>query len=449
MADDKYKAMLAGIEVLIADRGVGEKHTWALVKHEFPLRDGAQVENRGKKGRPLEFTCFFYNADYDKHADLLAAVDKQGDAGITFVHPEHGIINGFVEQLGKRFDERELMCEIDITFIESLIEAGEEAVADTIPSSVEEAFVNGQTDAADEFAADTADALGTASGDIIDTPLETGTGIMETFSALSGKARAFVSQVDSAVRTLEGTLSQLTQVSNSIISTIAYAENLPGRIANSVASTVERVAEAYDTLRNFPQQFTSSLSSALRTLEDSFSAFESKAPAGSYQAEGESAAMTAIAKQINIQASHRLALEASYAFKLDQQARQRARANETKKSFDDLGNYLSPPKAETIMNVTEIEAMLAVIMRAAQRSVDAARGRTSIKASTAAITQHVQKIKLEIDRIYEYHIDGTVPIHLLCMMVGLPYSAAERILAINPQLTHPNFCTGTVKVFSA
>jgi len=43
-------------------------------------------------------------------------------------------------------------------------------------------------------------------------------------------------------------------------------------------------------------------------------------------------------------------------------------------------------------------------------------------------------------------INGPLPLHLVCLMYGLPIARAEQLVAMNPSLEHPSFAMGEVKI---
>lgn len=448
---DTFKASISGIlnnvntTVELDIQDIGDSFPNALAVHEFPFLAGAMLQNMGAKGRQIKFRAFFIGTAYANHEVLLNILKSL--KAKELIHPKYGVIKGDIAQIDVRHTNYINTAEVDISFYEGLIKS-EPVAADGVPGSVEDAFLDGQDEAADALEDDISGDLESEGTGICRQTLDASKGILEQFTGLTSKARAYVGQVETSVRTLESTLTSITSPANSIISTVTYAANLPGRVVGAAARCVERYAESYTTLRSFPRQFTSSLRQGLLQLEQSFSSFQSKAPAGSARAVTETAAMAATARQINFAASQRLALEAAYAFQTDQQARQEGKRNEDQRSFDNLGNYLNPTVPDRFMNAPEIEAVLAEVMTAAQRSVEADRSQASIKKATAALVDHAWKIKLEMERIYAVEIDNMIPVHLLCLKYGLPYNAAERVLAINPGVKHPNFISGTVNIYA-
>jgi hypothetical protein len=41
-----------------------------------------------------------------------------------------------------------------------------------------------------------------------------------------------------------------------------------------------------------------------------------------------------------------------------------------------------------------------------------------------------------------------MPLHLVCLKYGLPYTDAERLLGVNRQIRNPNFADGEVLVYA-
>jgi prophage DNA circulation protein len=445
---DTYLTSIAGF--LLDAETISDSFSKSIAKHEFANTNGALLEDMGQKGRSITIRCYFgvdggaaSFADYFDFIDLLDNAEM-----LEFVHPEEGTLRGRIERMDKRKNDRQEFAEVDITFLESRIEV-ETSSEVSMPGFGEESFLDGQDEQQLEFADNLAEDLGADGISAAAKALDEAKSIISQFQAAAGKLRSYVAQVDSAVRTLEGTLVSITQPANAILATVNYGLDLPGRVIGSVARCVERYAETYKALRNFPAQFQRALKFELDHLEASFRAFQSKAPAGSARYVSETAAMTRIANHIRLSASHRLALEAAYGFANDRANRLAAKKNEDQKSFDLLGNYNSPVAIDPIMTVNEIESVLASVQTSAQASVDLMRGLKTVKRSAAGLVGFARIVALEASRIKTVDIDGVLPLHLILLQHGLPYNAADRVLSINPQIKHPNFVSGSIKIYAA
>jgi len=69
----------------------------------------------GQKAREIKFRCYFYNETYELHTSVIALLDYHGL--LELHHPKYGIIQGMVESMSIRHDDREETAEIDITFV--------------------------------------------------------------------------------------------------------------------------------------------------------------------------------------------------------------------------------------------------------------------------------------------------------------------------------------------
>ena len=437
---DLYPAQLDGfvLEIETTDDAF-EK---AIVRHEFPYKDGALLEDMGRKARIVKFRCYFWDdgadhATYDTHKEL---VDHLASLEISeLVHPKYGPLRGCVESLSVKHDDRDRTAEIDITFVEGLIEDGGDTRHDDVEAGAEEAYNDGIEDQKKEFADDVKEALGPEAQGILDRVLDPAKGIVEQFQDVSTKARNYLKTVESYTGTMEGTLNTIANPANSLVSTINYGTNLPGRVIGSVSRVVERYALLYDSLKSAPARFVNSMTFGLKGLSN---------------ASGKFSKTTTIAS-----ASH-TALQTAYCYKTDETLRVAQKKNEGVQAFDALGNYTAPAVAaasvssagasapETTMTVNELESSLAAVRESLQGAIDLSRQNTSLKQQALQLQIHVNNIKLEREKIIRVLLDNPMPLHLVCLRYGLPYNAAERLLTIN-SIRNPNCASGAVSVYAS
>jgi len=396
----------------------------SIAQYEFPYRDGALLEDMGQKAHKIRFRCYFYNENYDSHIELIKFLE--GKDLVEIAHPQYGIIIGKIETLSVRHDDRERTAEIDITFIENLRGEIHPLTYVDVESAAEEAFIEGQDEQMEEFKADTEDELGAEADEVLAKELDPDKGILEQFTDVSKKARKYVKDVDKYVRKLEGTLNKISNPANSLTSTIQYGVNLPGRVIGAVAKTVERYAIFYNTLRNAPARFLLSLKDGFKKLELSFGKFS---------------------KHTRIASVQRRALVVGYIYKSDEAKRQALKSAEKVKSFDAKGNYLKAEPAEQIMTIQEIEQTLADVRSDIQETVELSRGMQSLKDLALVLLEHVNKIKLEREKLVRVDIENEIPLHLICLKYGLSYNYATRIHAIN-SCKHPNFVRGELNIYA-
>lgn len=407
----------------------------SIARYEFPYRDGALLEDMGRKARVVKIKCYFYDASYEKHIEFLKHLDSKDLFELT--HPKYGILKGRIEAVSVRHDDKIRAAETDITFVESL-PAPEPRHAPSVEQSVENKIEAGQKQAGAAFLESAKKAVGKAA-DALSRTLDPKTGILAQFNDITGDARAFVTQVDSLVTTLEGSLNTIANPVNSLIGTISYAADLPGRVTGTVARTMERYSILYDSLKNSPVRFVQSFRNGMAKLKDSL-------PKSSKNS-AKQAAIDAIRTQMQIAAAQRLALDLAYIYKDDETARQKQKGLENTKSFDVRGNYIKTELPDPILTVGDIEKSVADVRAEIQTAVEAERSMESLKDTARQLLFHVNTIKLEREKIRTVELDNSMPLHLVCLRYGLPYAYAERIHAINA-IQNPSFVSGQVSIYA-
>lgn len=435
---DLYQAQLDGffLEIETTDDAF-EK---AIVRHEYPFKDGALLEDMGRKARVVKFRCYFWDdgadhATYDTHIELVKHLASQEISEL--VHPKYGPLRGCVESMSVRHDDRDRTAEIDVTFVEGLIEDGGDTRHEDVEAGAEEAYNDGIADQEREFADDMKADLGPEAPGIMDRVLDPAKSIVEQFQDVSTKSRNYLKTVESYVGTMEATLNTIANPANSLVSTINYGTNLPGRVIGSVSRCVERYALLYDSLKNAPARFVNSMTFGLKGLSNSSGKFS---------------------KTTKIAAASHTALQTAYLYKADEVLRVAQKKNEGLRAFDALGNYTAlavvasrvsgATAPETTMTVNELESSLAEVRASLQEAIDLSRQNTSLKQQALQLQTHVNSIKLEREKIIQILLDNPMPLHLVCLRYGLPYNAAERLLMINA-IPNPNSTSGEVSVYAS
>ena len=435
---DLYPAELDGFALEIET--TDDAFEKAIVRHEFPFQNGALLEDMGRKARVVKFRCYFWDdgADHETYEAHKELEKKLASHEISeLVHPKYGPLRGCVESMSIRHDDRDRTAEIDVTFVEGLIEDGGDTRHDDVEAGAEEAYNNGIEDQKKEFADDVKEALGPEASGILDRVLDPAKGIVEQFQDVSTKARNYLKTVESYVGTLEGTLNTIANPGNSLVSTINYGVNLPGRVIGSVSRCVERYALLYDSLKTAPARFVNSMTFGLKGLSNTSGKFS---------------------KTTKIASASHTALQTAYLYKADETLRVAQKKNEGLRAFDAVGNYTAPEVAanraaattapETTMTVNELESSLAEVRGSLHEAIDLSRENTILKQQALQLQVHVNNIKLEREKIIQVLLDNPMPLHLVCLRYGLPYNAAERLLTIN-SIRNPNCASGEVRVYAS
>ncbi|GFO67877.1 hypothetical protein GMLC_14560 [Geomonas limicola] len=430
-----YPAQLDGIALEIET--LDDTFEKAVAKHEIPNKDGALLEDMGQKARTVNIRCYFWDhGDHQTYADHVKLVNHLANQVLSeLVHPVYGSMNGMAERVTVRHDDREMMAEVDISFVENLRGTIEDIEYEDVEAATEEAFLDGQDEQQNEAAEDFAGELD------VTMDLDPNLTILEQVKGATAAAREMAREIDGYIGLATGIAGEVIQTASSVVATVNYAVNLPGRVVGVIARVVEAVAQAYQAIKNFPARFMNSLKLAFKNLINKFKLFSS-----SRSKQGEKARAIFI-KHLQIACAQRMSLEAAYVYNADERKRQQVRRSEKVTSFDTNGRYVGSAATEPVLNVRELESSLADTRELIQEAVDQARGMQSLKTMARSLLEHVNTVKLERDRIVTIVLDNTMPLHLVCLKYGLPYNMSDRLLSINEGIKNPSFTSGEIQIY--
>ncbi|WP_028318965.1 DNA circularization N-terminal domain-containing protein [Desulfobulbus elongatus] len=427
---DLYPASIDGIDLEIET--VGDEFSKAIVKHEYPHRDGALLEDMGQHARTCRIKCHFWDdggghATYDAHQDLLAHLESREI--VELVHPQHGPLRGGIESVSVQHDDTDRHAEIEIVFVHGQIEDTDDTAHEDVEGAVESAYMDSIEEQKTEFGEDMLAAIGPEANAIIGTVLDPAMGIVEQFNWVSGMARQYLQGVESFVGLLEGTLNQVTNPANSLISIISYGSDLPGRVIGALARCTERYSESIGGKDADPSRYVGSLIAWSDNLT---------AESGDFS------------KTARIGTASQVAVHTAYCYKADEELRRVRRRSEVRPAFDAKGKYTPPAytAADQLMTERELENTLAEVRVRIQAAVGLARQATSLKRSALLLMQHVGEVKIERDKLATVTIDNPLPLHLICLHHGLSYRAAERLLDVNSAIRNPNEVSGEVTIYA-
>jgi prophage DNA circulation protein len=429
---DLYDATIDGFPLDIET--LDDTFEKAIVRHEYPYKNGALLEDLGLKARVLRLRCWFWDSGgqqtYDDHIDFLEHLSKMEESEL--VHPKYGQLKGSIESVAVHHDDRERTAQIDISFVQGLITDSEDTNHEDVEAAGEESYNDGIADQQQEFADDVTAELGAEAPGILAVELDPDLGIVEQFAGVSVGARNFLKQVEAAVDILDATVASIVNPVNSLIGIIAFGQHLAGRVIGSACRCIERYALLYESLASSPARYLDTLIAGGQELAD-----------GSCR----------LNKTCTIAVAAHVALRAAYLYKADEKRRLWQKKNEGVRAFDVSGKYTAPepPDADLpdeTMTVGELESSLAAVRTCLQAAIDLGRGNTSLKRQALQLQTHVNTIKLEREKMIRVGLDNPMPLHLVCLRYGLPYTAAERLLTIN-SIVNPNRVAGEVNVYAA
>lgn len=401
----------------------------AIAKYNYPYADGVDLEDMGQKGHTIKVRCYFWDEaghqTYDHHVNLINFLSVR--THMDFMHPKYGLLYGKIEAVSIRHDDRKRCAEVDLTFLEQMRRTIVLKADPDVDSIVPQLFMETHEHLHAKMLAAMKSKLPVGDAGMLSKTLDSAKGLLSQVQEYSESARAFVSSVEGYISIAESAVDGITSPVDSIQATITYATTLPGRILGSITSAVEKVALLYDSVRNFPSRFLSNLDSAFDNLQESFESFGSS----DSSAEGQ-AALEFMCDTLAIVCAETMALEAASLYDEDETT-----FNED--SADDTGFQ--------VMNIRELEETLALTRERLEDAVCKAREITSLKTMAKALLEHVNKVRLEREKLISVVLDNPMPLHLVCLKYGLPYTDAERLLKINRTIRNPNFTAGEVLVY--
>ena len=429
---EKFSAMMLETDegllndIIIEFETIDDEFEKAIAAYEYPYADGADLEDMGEKAHEIRFRCWFWddavNQTYEMHTLLLDSLETKDL--IDFVHPKYGLMKGKIQHIGIRHDDAVRAVSIDITFIEQMRKSMQVMLAESVESAVAEAYQAGQTQQQSLLAQAIAAALPAADAAAVTQLLNAGQGILEQMQGYSNATRAFAGQVETYIATAEAGVSAVVSPINSLQATLTYSLDLPGRIMGSLSRALEKKARLYDSLWNYPGQFISKLNDAFDELDAAYADLADSATSAGARSAG-----VILADHIKIACAQRLALEAAAIFTEDSRA-----VNDSESDFQ-------------VMNMNELESTLAVVRSRLASAVSIAREMDSLKTMSAALLNQVNTVRLEREKMLSVILDNPLPLHLVCLKYGLPYTDAERLLKVN-SIRNPNFTSGEIKVYA-
>jgi prophage DNA circulation protein len=429
-----FKADLDGYELRILD--ITDTVSTAIVKHEFVNTDGALLENMGNRPRVIKFKVFFYGstpdvseqvaATYLNHYDFVKEMSDSMSLH-TLTHPKYGIVKGMIETMNIIHDDTQEYVAIEVTFVEQGIYkkiVSDVAAVDKIMQMQQVALLNAEIAKVEEEIA--AKGHSTLLGKVVDGTKS----LLSQFSNISNKTREFVKGCDSFVNNIDSFLSDVEAPVNSINSAVNYVGDLPSLLCSKVQDCTDRVMNAASNLSNLPVQLINNSIMSVRNLSDSITGKDAEF----------------FQKHIISIGAGTISAKSGLILQDDENNRAQAANKEKSVAFDINGRRVDYTPMVVILSSTEIDEITYNARAIIQEAIDLDRNNQELKAMANIMILFVDDIKLKRRAIVNMTVNS-IPIHMLCMQLGLPYGAADRLLQLNPHIKNPTFTEGTVKVY--
>lgn len=391
---DRYTACLGSY--LLDCEQIEDSFDKAIAVHEVPYRNGAILDDLGQKARRVRIRCYFYEDRYDEHYDFLEDLKALGTT--EFTHPRYGLMQGMIESVSVRHDDRARMAEIDIGFVENMRGSIETDHRPDVKGAAESIYADG---------------------------IEEQKQAVAEMAGLYTATAAYIKAAEGFIGRMESTLTAISNPANTLIAAIEFGTDLPGRVIGALTGVAERYSLLYDSLKTMPEKFTANFKDAMTELAGQVDEF---------------------GPLVDAAGALRLALDLGGIFSEDEDARDIVRSLERTAAFDSLGRYVKAQTTPELLDIGQIEGSLAIANAYIQTAISQDRTQTSLKSVARILTTHALQVKIESEKLVTIWVDHATPLHLICLRRGLPYNYAERLWRVN-RLTNPNEVQGEMQVY--
>jgi prophage DNA circulation protein len=431
-----YTAKLDDWAINILD--ISDTVNMALVRHEFVNTDGGYIQHMGNRPREISFRTYWFGAGafsenskatYANHYYFLSAMSNSSISH-TLVHPKYGVIEGYVESLTMVHDDTQDYVVIDVKFVQKDVQTTGLIPANTIldmKTQVAIALNNALSNASLMMQAGGASSL-------LGRTIDFTQSIASQVNNVSQDLRSFCNELDENIDNFDTFLNDVTAPLNSIDASVAFISDIPSRFIGSIVGAANRLITSLAAISNLPVQFINNMTLGLDNLYSTLSFAPGSSNAVFFQT---SFRNVACAKVLGV---------ASSLLQTDENSRSAAASKEAKPSFDIFGNRINQVVFNPFMSTNDLESMLILVRKYAQATLIMDRMNVDAKNMSVALLQYVNDIKLKRMTVKTMTISN-MSIYSLLQLVGLPYQAADRVLALNPGVKNPNFIQGPVKVY--
>jgi len=295
-----------------------------------------------------------------------------------------------------------------------------------VQAAAEEAYIEGQAAQEEMMKRDIAAIIPAADIGAVTGTLDAGLSLLEQMDGFSNATRLFVAGIEKRLAAAQTVVAQIKSPADSLLTAFSYTATLPGRILGGMAQILDKYGQLNESLKTLPVKFISRLHDAFNNIQDAFRDFTDNQSASVIG----QAANAFLYKHAQIAAAQRIALEAAYIYAADAET------------------SASPEDADVqMMTMSELESSLAIVRTRMDAAVEIAREIDALKTMAASLLTQVNNVRLEREKMTGVTLDNPMPLHLVCLKYGLPYSDAERLIKVN-HIPHPNFTKGQVTVYA-
>lgn len=398
---------------------IGDEISHAIAETQYPYKNGADLEDMGVNAELLRFSCVLTNDDYKENYQALRNWFLSYFATpIELIHPDHGTLNGYPQNVSFNNDRRKRFAQFDFEFKIAGIQPDIQDFTDPTEVCEEEAkAVNVEVQAA------LAEEMQRAG--VPDVPGDDWS-LLDYWGAMGDAARSFASGVSGALGRIQGVIETVKAPLDALNTTIDYVDTLSGSLTGSL------------------QRFCDSLTALGRKAGSSSG---TSVLASIFTERLASFIDTPVYASLATIAASTLACETARQISEDEVKMGESIAAESVVSDDAVGKPIAADTIEPfIMTPETLENSLAAVREFINRVLPVSKSPGRLKKMAATLTESILKLKMEYMTTRTVKVEYETPLHKILLDNGLNYKAAERVCALN-NVKNPTFMKGEVLVY--
>lgn len=398
---------------------IGDEISHAIAETQYPYKNGADLEDMGVNAELLRFSCVLTNDDYKENYQALRNWFLSYFAmPIELIHPDHGTLNGYPQNVSFNNDRRKRFAQFDFEFKIAGIQPDIQDFTDPTEVCEEEAKavnVEVQDALAEEM----------QRAGVPDVPGDDWS-LLDYWGAMGDAARSFASVVSGALGRIQGVIETVKAPLDALNTTIDYVDSLSGSLTGSL------------------QRFCDSLTALGRKAGSSSG---TSVLASIFTERLASFIDTPVYASLATIAASTLACETARQISEDEVKMGESIAAESVVSDDAVGKPIVADTIEPfIMTPETLENSLAAVREFINRVLPVSKSPGRLKKMAATLTESILKLKMEYMTTRTVKVEYETPLHKILLDNGLNYKAAERVCALN-NVKNPTFMKGEVLVY--
>jgi prophage DNA circulation protein len=413
----------------------------SLIKYEFINRDGALLVDMGKKARTIKFKTYWYgvvgstgntsssqldtanNFVYQQHIRFLDLLEENSLQ--TFIHPKYGIVNVRVESFNIFHDDRLNYVEVDVNLVEDIININNGALP-----------ANFSNISSWKFAMDSSIASATAKiqssnyANILNKPYSSIKSIFSQVQNAATSIKNLASSIDSNLVAFNGVISSITTPFTTVSNATSNLLDLPTLIGDALNSGVQSILSAA-SITGTGGYYVSSAINSFKTIGKIWSG-----PAAVF-----------IAPMWNSIAAGNVINGFGSTVTSDVNLRQTVDSILNTASFDSAGNLVNTNIVNSnIMTQDQLKQAMNQLRTYANTAINGDPPNYSIKNAIKGLQTYVNQIQFRLFTTNTVTVNQQ-SIFSILQSLGQDYKNVGRTLALNTQITNPNFVSGTVTYY--